>query len=171
MKYIADEKKQGYTFLIAFYLCIPAINVIGVAIKSSLAGFFMSFLYVITGAIIAFTFFQELVKTKNVISVVFVVVALISSFYVLTLMVAPYSDLKVVKFVTMTLIAILCPYNKNIDVRRFVEYVMAIPAFGILIKNRIFTVNGARYETITMGLSYAFLPSVICAIVFFAYYF
>ena len=131
-----------YTFFVAFYLCVPAINAIIAKVLPVLSGSLMSLLYIVVGAYILLFTFGSILKTHKVNLIGLMVFLLILAYYLFTIILTPYSDLSIVKFVTMTLIAMLCPYNKNINAQLFVKDVMIIPTFGILFLDKVFAVKG-----------------------------
>ena len=160
-----------YTLLIALYLSVPAINAIGVKIIPALSGLFMTSLYVSIGlAILVYSVLAFIARPKVDVRI-FVFYCLIIFAYIFTYIGNARSDLHFNKFITLTVIAMLCPYVKRIKYRQFVIYLMVLPFFGIFFLNQVFSIKGVLNETITMGISYAFLPTVIASIVYLFFYF
>ena len=84
---------------------------------------------------------------------------------------APYSDLTIIYFAIYTILSLCFVLLFQIDGKLLLKAIMTFPIIGILDISGIFTTNSYQYETITMGVSYAFMPTIVSSIVyFFAYY-
>ncbi len=164
-----DMIHETNSLLVSLYISIPAINVIICALFPSLSGSLMTFLYLVIGSIIVIK--SILKKQKRYISYQQIgLFVLLLIFFTATILITPYSTIKITKFLPLTLIPYLIPVFMNIDGEKMLKYLMSIPVFGVFFINKIFNIVGYKYESVTMGISYAFLPSVIAAIVFWGNY-
>ncbi len=157
------------SLLVSLYISIPAINAIICAVFPSLSGRLMTILYLGVGTVIVI---RPVTRKQNrrISYQQVVLLFLLLLFLVGTILITPYSTIKITKFLPLTLIPYLIPISMNIDGKKMLEYLMTIPIFGVLFINKVFYVVGFKYESVTMGISYAFLPCVVAAIVFWRYY-
>ena len=175
MKYKISAKKliEIETLLLAFFIDIPVLNIIIVTMIPGLTGQLMTWLYLICGIFfIILTLLLMLKKRVNLIdSKLFLLIISISLGYLLTLIFAPYSDLTIIYFAIYTILSLCFVLLFQIDGKLLLKAIMTFPIIGILDISGIFTTNSYQYETITMGVSYAFMPTIVSSIVyFFAYY-
>ena len=163
---IKRYNEQVYSILCAAFLSVQAINHIIVAYFPFTKGNAMMLLYLMTGGLIIADGFVEIIKSRKVYISNAAAVFLIMAYYSVTLIIAPYSDLEASQFFSMTIVAMIAPTIRKIDPKVFINALLLIPVPGILVLNRIFVVRGIKASIIGMGLSYAFIPSIIAAIVF-----
>lgn len=159
------------TFFVAFFIDIPALNQIFVSFFPGLSGQLMTIMYLSCGVMLVILAVPTIIVDHFVNKKLFLIILFITMGYFLTIILAPYSDLSVTNFCVYTLIALLMVLLYKVDGKLLILLIMIVPVFGITNVNDIFATNTYQYETISMGVSYAFMPTVISAIVYFYTYY
>lgn len=158
------------TVALALFLSVPAVNQIGISLFPSLAGILMTSLYFLSGAVILFFVGMTVYKERYVSAGYLFCVGLIVFLFFVTKLLTEYSEISFRKFSSMTLLAMLCPSINCYDEKKLLTYIIWFSFPAIFLLDRIFTTSGFMYETISMGISYAFLPSVIASVVYLFVY-
>lgn len=147
----------------AFYLNIPVINVIVTRLVPALTGFAMASLY----AVIILPLFllqkegiNALLKIKNEY-------LLFLSSYILTAYAISFSmgccSLSLVELFVYVLVPVLFISKIDFSYKDVIKYCPIISSFGIPFIRLIFQTES---HSISMGLSYAFLPAIIFSLVY-----
>ena len=159
------------TILVAFFIDIPALNQIFVSFVPGLSGRIMMLLYLLCGISTCILAIVSIFKRYFVNKNLFLLIGFILLGYVMTSIFTPYSDLSFINFTVYTLLAMLIVLLLNVDGKLLISLIMTLTFIGLLNINIIFATSVYRYETISMGMSYAFMPTVVAAIVYFCVYF
>lgn len=164
-----DRISIFYTVLVALFLSVQAINTTITSLVTALAGSLMTPLYGLFGLMIfanvGTVMFPRARMYTRYAGAFFIVII----YYIATRLVAPYSDLSFGKFISMTVLAVLCFSIKRVEPRLLLKIMMLAPCIGIFWVGRIFAVGG-KDEIVTMGVSYAFMSSVISTIIYLFWY-
>lgn len=168
---IKKKKEEFYSILCAVFLSVQSINHIIVAFLPSTKGLAMMILYLITGGLILVIAIIEMTKSGKVYASNAMPIFLVMIYYIFTLIMGNISDLEPSQFFSMTIVAMIAPMVKKINSKTFIKSLILLPLPGIFVLNKIFVTRGIRAEIIGMGLSYAFIPSIIATIVFLFKYF
>lgn len=159
------------TALVAFFIDIPALNQIFVSFAPSLSGRLMTLMYFFCGIMLVILVIPTIIANHFVNKKLFLFIVFIAMGYFLTIIFAPYSDLSIANFGVYTLIALLMVLLCQVDGKLLIILIMMFPVFGIVNVNNVFATNSYQYETISMGMSYAFMPTVVSAIAYFYSYY
>lgn len=160
------------TAIVAFFIDVPALNQIVISFFPGLTGIIMTLFYSFTAMAVILLPIVSTVLDKKIIEIkLILLIGGIVFGYLLTCIFAPYSDLTFVNLGIYTVLPILVVLLFNIDGKLLITFIMALTTVGILNVEAIFTTNKYQYETISMGLSYAFMPTVVAAIVYSLTYF
>lgn len=158
-----------YTIMVALFLSVQAINTTVTSVITALAGSLMTLLYGLFGAMILVSVGQVLISSKRMYSKFAMVFFTIIVYFIFTKILTSYSDLNFGKFISMTVLAILCFSIRRVDPRLLIKIMMLVPCIGIFWIDKIFAVGG-KDQIITMGVSYAFMSSIISTIVYLSWY-
>lgn len=162
-------KKMG-TILVAFYLDIPLLNLILVKAWPSLANRAMSAMYIVfTGLLIGlllFNFGRIYLRIKRS---TLVAMLTIIGYILITSVHLERSTLIITNFVIYTVIPFLIPFFFELDTKLLIKSIMIFSSFGILVIDRLFIVDSN--DSISMGMSYAFLATVMAFVVYAFLYF
>lgn len=147
----------------AFYLNIPIINVIVTRLVPALTGFAMAGLY----AVIILLLFLLQRNSINALLRVKVKYLLFLSGYILIAYLISFStgfcSLSPVELLVYVLVPILLISKIDFSYDAVIRYCPVISAFGIPFIRLIFQTES---HSISMGLSYAFLPAIIFSLVY-----
>lgn len=164
------EKSNFFKFfcslVMALYIDIPMINQIVIAIFPSLSGKLMTPLYFICALCVVGVVGYSVIKGKRINIKLLGCLAFIIFAYLLTNIITPYSELSIIQFISYTILAVVIPLFFEIDGKFFLRAVMIYSLLGIFYLEKIFKITDIANQTISMGLSYAFLPTIIVSIVY-----
>lgn len=172
-----SSNRQGLTkyvsfcsILVAIYINIPSLNQIFIAFLPGMAGKMMTLLYGISIAGVIFAATYCILNNRKVDMKLFLYILGIVFVFLLTCCFASYTSLNIFDFISYTIVALLIPLFFKIDAKLFLRTTIFCSFWGIFFINDIFELTGSSYQTITMGVSYAFLPSIIVSIVYLFMY-
>lgn len=150
--------------LLSLFICTPAINVIITTIIPALAGTFMAGLYLFIGLVVAIESVLRNPRGLHRIKVTSsgIILTAISVYYVVSLF-EHKTDLGIGEFAVYTVIPLLIFSNNEYDYKRVIRICPALSFAGIFFINSIFLLT---YNSITMGVSYAFLAPVVISLVY-----
>lgn len=158
------------SFMIAFFIDIPALNQVVISFIPELSGKIMTVLHFFVACLFGVYCLLN-AKKFNISMNQLLLGGFVGVGYLITQILSPYSDLRIIDFCIYTIMSIFIVAFYEIDSKTFLRFLMFLPCSGILSLNRIFATNTFKYETITMGLSYAFMPAIVAAISYFFLYF
>ena len=165
MKKIVDQRsKQRELYenlLIALFINVPAVNIVIASIIPSLSNGVMAILYLVLICLFFFDYFLHYIKRTHVdtIASVMVVFTIIIE-YVLT-WIKIGNQLSILYLVVYVLLPLLIISQMDINGELVVKFCVLIPVIGVPFFQKVFQQTN---KSISMGLSYAFLPAVIFAI-------
>ena len=165
-----DSLSKFYTIAVALFLTVPAINMIGVAVFPALSGALMTVLYAVFGACIIAVAGVAFGNSKRMYIVYAVALLTIISYYIATMIIAPYSDLSAAKFLSMTVAAFVCFSVRKVDPRLLIKALILISCPALFWFNKVFIVTSGLAEVILMGIGYAFVPSIVSSFVYLFWY-
>ncbi len=157
------------SILLAFIIDTPALNLILSTYVPNFEGSFLMLMFEISAVgIIVSGFFsvRYRVERKLALFCLFILTG-----YFLTVIFASYTDLSVSHFFCYTIFSIIAVMFLKVDSRITLRTTMILTCFGIPIINKLFNASGYNYETISMGLSYAFMPAIIGTIIYMYVYY
>lgn len=174
MKFRLKLMKEGTmaeTALIAYFIDIPALNAIFISLLPSLSGRLMVLMYLFSGLLFVLFVCLSLKRKRRVNFKLLILIIFVICGYLLTLVSTPYTDLNWVNFSIYTILSLLFVLLFQVNTKLLLQCIMTFTAIGFFNINAIFVTSSNLYETITMGVSYAFMPTIIAAIVYcFIYY-
>lgn len=148
---------------VAIYINIPVLNVIISVIAPFFMGRAMALLYITITVLLffcqlkkSFCSFCKFDRTLFLISIYLIIVFVISK-------IGGHSDLLLVEFLVYTVIPMLFVPRLELNYENILMYCPIVTAFGLVFINRIFVIEN---NTISMGLSYVFMPPIIFSLLY-----
>ena len=156
--------ERFHSALLAFFFNIPAINMILTAV---LGVSLMSFLYAFTVGCILLSFAAcgGILRLRTGGLYPAALAAFLLILYLTGILCGMVSGVDVGRFLLLSLLPLLLPVMLSFDRADFLRFSMVFTAPGIFFLPRIFAVEPVN-RTITMGVSYAFLLPVLCALLY-----
>ena len=156
--------ERFHSALLAFFFNIPAINMILTAV---LGVSLMSFLYAFTVGCILLSFAAcgGILRLRTGGLYPAALAAFLLILYLTGILCGMVSGVDVGRFLLLSLLPLLLPIMLSFDRADFLRFSMVFTAPGIFFLPRIFAVEPVN-RTITMGVSYAFLLPVLCALLY-----
>lgn len=148
------------SMLIALFINVPAINIIIASVVPSLSNGVMAIIYLLLFCLFLFEFIIYYLKRARIEKITsFVIIFTVIIFYVLTWMMIG-NQLSIYNLVIYVFLPLLVISKMDINGEEVIKLCTLIPLIGIPFFPMVFQqVN----NSISMGLSYAFLPAVIFA--------
>ena len=162
------------TVVTAFFCVIKTVNAyLTAGAEDDSGGGLMALLYAVT---VVTAFGGGILLKKNIFTylsstAIFIVIWLLC-FYVFTIAIVggvPYTSF--VFFIVFTIAAFLMPSFVIVDARLFLKAMMTFSIPALFKLNEIFIMPNLFSNTISMGISYAFLTPVLVTIVYLSIYF
>lgn len=158
------------SLMMALYMEIPMINQIVIAMLPSMAGKVMTALYILCALCVCAVIGYSTIKGRRINIKLLACLTIVVVLYLLTNLFTTYSELELVQFISYTVLAILIPSVFEINGKLFLRASMTYSIFGIFYIEKIFHITNVANQTIGMGISYAFLPTIIAATVYLMLY-
>ncbi len=157
---ISNQRELYESILIASFINVPAINVIIASIVPSLSNGVMAILYFVLICLFLFDFFLHYMKRlciEGIASVMVVFTIIIA--YVLT-WIKIGNQLSILNLTVYVFLPLLIISKMDINGDLIIKFCVLIPVMGIPFFQKVFQQTN---NSISMGLSYAFLPAVVFA--------
>lgn len=163
MKKNQNNSEKYLNVLFAIFVSIPALNKILTTIFPLLSGKMMIVLYITTTVL--FIYFKFLTNKKiSMNRNSFVIGLILVIVYIISNLGEAKVNTNIFEFGVYVLVPLLVYNIKKYDSNVFIKTCVIAPAFGVFWSEKIFTVT---YNSIEMGISYAFLLTVGSAIIYF----
>ncbi len=163
-KFVDQRSKQRELYesiLIALFINVPAVNIVIASIIPSLSNGVMTILYLVLICLFLFDYFLHYIKRSRIESInsVMVVFTIIIA-YVLT-WIKIGNQLSLSNLIIYVFLPLLIISQMDINGELVVKFCVLIPVIGVPFFQKVFQQTN---NSISMGLSYAFLPAVVFAI-------
>lgn len=158
--YRSNQKEVYESILIALFINVPAINIIIASIIPSLSNGVMAILYLILICLFLIDFFQHYVKRSRIeraASLLIIFTIIIA--YILT-WIKIGNQLSVFNLIIYVFLPLLIISKMDINGELVIQFCTLIPVIGVPFFQMVFQQTN---NSISMGLSYAFLPAVVFA--------
>ena len=156
----SNQREVYESILIALFINVPAINIIIASITPSLSNGVMAILYLLLICLFLFDYFLNYIKRLRIerITSAMVVFAIIIA-YVLT-WIKIGNQLSILNLVIYVFLPLLIISKMDINGELIIQFCVLIPVIGVPFFQKVFQQTN---NSISMGLSYAFLPAVVFA--------
>lgn len=156
----SNQREVYESILIALFINVPAINIIIASIIPSLSNGVMAILYLLLICLFLFDYFLNYIKRLRIerITSAMVVFTIIIA-YVLT-WIKIGNQLSILNLVIYVFLPLLIISKMDINGELIIQFCVLIPVIGVPFFQKVFQQTN---NSISMGLSYAFLPAVVFA--------
>lgn len=156
----SNQREVYESILIALFINVPAINIIIASITPSLSNGVMAILYLLLICLFLFDYFLNYIKRFRIerITSAMVVFTIIVA-YVLT-WIKIGNQLSILNLVIYVFLPLLIISKMDINGELIIQFCVLIPVIGVPFFQKVFQETN---NSISMGLSYAFLPAVVFA--------
>lgn len=159
------------SIVLGLYFSVTAINQSLLAYIPRVAGFsLMSFLYLVLGIVLLFIVLIKFISNYTIYKTHFVCLIILLMIYGVTSIHIERSTLDILEFLLYVFFPVLFVSKINIDIKSMVKAGVIAPFFSVFNLNSIFALREYT-ENISMGTSYAFLFSILCAISYLLKYY
>lgn len=155
------ERKEVYeSILIALFINVPAINTTIASIIPGLAGGIMAILYLGLFCLLLINFVFNYLKRSHIetLSSIMVMFTIIIAYIFTWINIG--NQLSIFNLIIYVFLPLLIISKMDIKGELVIEFCVLIPAIGIPFFPIVFQ---QTYNSISMGLSYAFLPAIVFA--------
>ena len=156
----SNQREVYESILIALFINVPAINIIIASIIPSLSNGVMAILYLLLICLFLFDYFLNYIRRLRIerITSAMVVFTIIIA-YVLT-WITIGNQLSMLNLVIYVFLPLLIISKMDINGELIIQFCVLIPVIGVPFFQKVFQQTN---NSISMGLSYAFLPAVVFA--------
>lgn len=156
----SNQREVYESILIALFINVPAINIIIASIIPSLSNGVMAILYLLLICLFLFDYFLNYIKRLRIerITSAMVMFTIIIA-YVLT-WIKIGNQLSILNLVIYVFLPLLIISKMDINGELIIQFCVLIPVIGVPFFQKVFQQTN---NSISMGLSYAFLPAVVFA--------
>ena len=156
----SNQREVYESILIALFINVPAINIIIASIIPSLSNGVMAILYLLLICLFLFDYFLNYIKRLRIerITSAMVVFTIIIA-YVLT-WIKIGNQLSILNLVIYVFLPLLIISKMDINGELIIQFCVLIPVIGVPFFQKVFQQTN---NSISMGLSYAFLPAIVFA--------
>lgn len=159
--------------IVAFFLTFKIINYSLVTITNSINTGYLNVLFYICGILFIFVTIIDFLKNNkkkqktvdiSFKSIIFTIVVI--ALYIISI---EKTNISIAEFIIYFFLSFIIGTKQNWNIERILLLIMIFSTIALLCFNKIFEVKW--YGSVTMDISYAFLPTVVAALLHFTYYF
>ena len=154
----------------AILLSFKIINYSLVCITKSSEEGYLNLLFLVIGvAFLIIYFFKYIKKQSNILKITYLGIFLIIIVFFLYIVNYNKTNISIFEILIYFVFAFIIGYRKDKNIERILVYVMSVSLIPLFCFNQLFEIKW--YGSVTMDISYAFLPTIIAALVHFSYYY
>lgn len=152
------------SILVGLFADVRSLNSVLISFLPISGEGIMSYLYLV---LLILIFLLCIFKRRliNISASCVIIAAILSFFYLFTLFAIGQPEVSVIDFTVFTICAFLLPCFSQVDGKIMLRTMIFAPIIGVVKLNEIFALDDI-VGSISMGLTYAFLPPVIATIVY-----